>query len=107
MAKKSKSFNKHVYSLIAVIVLLVAAGIASYAVAPAGAASHGTLYTDIIQGKTGESVTVGNENRLLLVSAITPMPNGLININDRSDTEGSIGVKVDSSRGGTGIEVIY
>lgn len=58
MAKKSKSFNKHVYSLIAVIVLLVAAGIASYAVAPAGSATHGTLYTDDIYNKTDTKIEV-------------------------------------------------
>lgn len=46
--KKSKSFNKHIYSLIAVVVLLVAAGIASYAAAPAGSATHGTLYTNTL-----------------------------------------------------------
>lgn len=56
--KKSKSFGKHIYALVAIIVLLVAAGIASYATAPAGAASHGTLYADNIYGKTSNLITI-------------------------------------------------
>lgn len=47
--KKSKSFGKHVYAVIAIIVLMVAAGILTSAFTitppkPAGAASHNILY---------------------------------------------------------------
>lgn len=56
--KKSKSFSKHVYALVAIIVLLVSAGIASYAAAPAGSATHGTLYTDRIYNKSVNRIEV-------------------------------------------------
>lgn len=65
--KKSKSFTKHVYSIIAVVVLLVAAGIASYATAPAGSATHATIYTDKIE-KLGAGSFIDVANGVLNVN---------------------------------------
>lgn len=62
--KKSKSFNKHVYALVAIIVLLVAAGIASYGAGstppPTGAATHETVYTKTIIGLNSFWIFVNN-----------------------------------------------
>lgn len=50
--KKSKSFGKHIYALVAIVVLLVAAGIASYAASvPSGSPTHAVLYVNTIFGK--------------------------------------------------------
>ncbi|MBU2638956.1 MAG: hypothetical protein KJ955_08340 [Nanoarchaeota archaeon] len=56
--KKSKSFGKHVYVLIAVVVLAIAAGVMSYAAVPPGAATHGDLYTDNIYNKSAALIQV-------------------------------------------------
>lgn len=61
MPNKTKSFNKHVYAIIAIIVLLIAAGIASYAGSvPAGSASHNILYVNTLLGKGRSSIDVND-----------------------------------------------
>lgn len=57
MKRQKRTCSKSIYFAIAVLTLLVAAGIASYAAAPAGSATHGTLYTDIIRSLSAGFVT--------------------------------------------------
>ncbi|MFA5887885.1 MAG: hypothetical protein WC852_04200 [Candidatus Nanoarchaeia archaeon] len=93
MAKKSKSFNKHVYSLIAVVVLLVAAGIASYAVAPPGVATHGILYTDTIEPKTGDTIALSTNVDTKLLGDMTAVGNAgpLVRMVNDFDNENNYG----------------
>ena len=88
MAKKSSSFNKHVYTLIAVIILLVAAGIASYATAPPGAATHAKLYTDEIWGKSGSTLIVKDNLNLDGMIAAGPILLQVNAINAAGHTKG-------------------
>ncbi len=75
---KKTIFTKSIYAAFALLVLLVAAGIASYAVAPPGAATHATLYTDDIYSKSGSVITAKNtlrvENNVDVASSVGGVP---------------------------------
>ncbi|MDD4878310.1 MAG: hypothetical protein PHO02_04720 [Candidatus Nanoarchaeia archaeon] len=71
--KKSKSFGKHIYALIAIVVLLVAAGVASYATTyTPGMAAHAKLYSDEIWGKSGNEIIVKDNLKLDGMAAAGP-----------------------------------
>lgn len=96
MARK-KSFEKHAYVLIAIIVLLIAAGIASYgAVVPDGSATHGDLYVNNIYSK-GEGAIVLLKDELSSNRAIrATVPATGLNLQallGENEVAGSTGVK--------------
>ncbi|MFH1065245.1 MAG: hypothetical protein V1734_01940 [Nanoarchaeota archaeon] len=106
--KKTKSFTKHVYALVAIVVLLVAAGIASYAVVPPGTnpATHGMLYTDTIAGKSGFLININD--RLSLNGAsmdggypLTVNTGALQRKGIKANTLNNEAIAIEGSAGGT------
>ncbi|MDI6738723.1 MAG: hypothetical protein QME12_09530, partial [Nanoarchaeota archaeon] len=92
------------YALIAIVVLLVAAGIASYAATvPSGSPTHGVLYVNTIFGKGTGNIDVNDTltaNRGVVVQGATGMA-AVIGSTGLSDKYGVMGLN--SHSGGIGV----